>query len=197
MAAAIPFAPMIIGAGAGAMLDKGNPMRGAMLGAVGGSVAGPAFAGLSSAGSAAAGAAGAAGAAPGAAASYGAALGSTVPGMIEAGAGQQAAMLAAQSGAFGGQGLAHTLGSFGVNPMIGKTTAMATMGPQGLFGAMSGKDMALSGARMLASTQQPQPQAPMMAPSPMAAPPPRQAAPPPQPMNLMSSRRMIRPQRRY
>jgi hypothetical protein len=41
MAAAIPFAPMIIGAGAGAIMDKGNPMRGAMLGAVGGSIAGP------------------------------------------------------------------------------------------------------------------------------------------------------------
>jgi len=142
MAAAVPFAPMIIGAGAGALMDKGNPIRGAMLGAVGGSVAGPAMSALTAPGAAAAGAAGAAGAAPGVAGSYGAALGSAVPGMAGAGAGQQAAMLAAQTGGMGTQGLAHTMGSFGVEPLAAKATSMATMGPQGLFaGGLSKNNM--------------------------------------------------------
>ena len=185
MAAAIPFVPMIIGAGAGAMIDKQNPLRGAMLGAAGGSIAGPAVAGLTGAGSAAAASAGAAGAVPGTAASYGA-----------AGAGlfgpQQAAMLAEQTGVFGAPGLSSTLQSAGMSAPMAKLSAIGTMGPQGLFGAMSGKDMAMMGGRMLGSMQQPQQAPPMASP----APPPRQAMPP-QPMNPMLSGRIIRPQRKY
>lgn len=155
MAAAAPFVPMIIGAGIGAVADKGNPLRGAILGGAGGGLAGPAFSALGGAGASAAGAAGAAGAAPGMAASYGSALGSMVPGMAAQGAGQQAAMLAAQTGSMGTQGLAHTLGSFGTSPLAANATSLATMGPQGLFAnSMNPKSMANIASSLMQSQQQ-------------------------------------------
>ena len=68
LAPAAPFVPMLVGAGVGAIADKDNPLRGAMLGAVGGSVLGPSMAALAPAGAAAESAALGAGMAPEAAA---------------------------------------------------------------------------------------------------------------------------------
>jgi hypothetical protein len=102
--------------------------------------------------------------------------------MAGAGAGQQAAMLAAQSGAFGAEGLAHTLGSFGVNPMLGKAATMATMGPQGFLGSMSGKDMMQMGSRIPGLFNQQE--QPPMAPAPMPAPPQNRPPMPLQPVSM-------------
>lgn len=177
MGAAIPFAPMIIGAGAGALIDKQNPLRGAMLGAVGGGVAGPAMAGITGAGAAAASEAAAMGAAPGAAASYGAAGGLAGIGP------QQAAMLASQTAEFGGPGLAHTLGSAGLNAPMSKLAAFGTMGPQSFMSGLTGKDFALkAGQGLLNMGGQQQP--PPMASAPSV---PRQTLPPPQPMSPFST----------
>lgn len=186
MGFALPVAPMVIGAGAGALMDKKNPLRGAMLGAVGGSALGPAMSALTPAGSAAATAAIGAGEAAGPAASYGAAMGATAPGMASAGAGQQAAMLAAQTAEFGAPGLTQTLGSFGVEPLMAKGASLATMGPQGILAGMSQGDkvgLGLRGANMMLN--QPQAQAPM--PSGGGAAPPPSAPPPMQPMRYASS----------
>lgn len=162
MGAAIPFAPMIIGAGAGAMIDKKNPLRGAMLGAAGGSIAGPALSaattGLTGAGASVMSGAQAAG--------------------IPMGA-EQAAMLGAQAQGFGAAGVSNALSSAGANPMMAKALGVATTGPQGIFQAMSGSDlMKMGGKGLMNMAMQPQQQQP-----PMAAPqpPPRQAMPP-QPM---------------
>lgn len=182
MAAAIPFAPMIIGAGAGALIDKGNPMRGAMLGAVGGSAVGPMFSaattGLSGAGA-------------------GIMAGSQAAG-IPMGL-EQAAMLGTQAEGMGAAGITNALTSGGANPMLAKGLGFATAGPQGLFGSINGKDLAMQGAKGLfqmgaGGQQQP---TPMMGATPMPAPPPRQAPPPQQQFIPMSSRRMIRPRRSY
>lgn len=169
--------PMLLGAGVGAALNKGNPLQGAMLGALGGSVLGPMASSLSGPGAAAA----AAGLAP-EAASYGAAGALTGAGWTPA----QAAMMAEQAGSFGTAGLTHALGSSGVNPIIGKAASLATMGPQGIIQGMSGKDMLMGGLKMAANPmitgeQQQAPIAPVQAP--MAAPaPPRMAQAPAPPV---------------
>ena len=138
MAAAIPFAPMIIGAGAGALIDKKNPLRGAMLGAAGGGFAGPAFSamttGLSGAGAGIMSGAGAAG--------------------IPMGA-QQAAMLGAQAEGLGAAGVSHALGSAGASPMMANALGAATMGPQGLFAGMPKDRIMGVGAQTLGLFNQP------------------------------------------
>lgn len=179
-------APMVLGAVAGGMLDKNNPLRGAMLGAVGGSALGPAMSGLTSVGGAASEAALAGGlgeAVGGNAAQLAAA--SELAG-IPMGA-QQAAMLAEQTAGFGNAGLASTLSSGGANPMMARLGAMAAGGPQGgsmiqglMNGNMSTGDMLKMGGRVvgqMANANQPMPQ-PM---APPAAPPPREPGSMPQP----------------
>lgn len=102
----------LAGAAAGALINKKNPMQGALLGAGLGATGGAAAGGLLGAGAAGAGTAGAAGAA-GAGTAAGTAAGTTaatqtagllgVPGAAT-GAGSQAAMLAAQNQGFGAVG---------------------------------------------------------------------------------------------
>jgi len=192
MAAAPLAVPMIIGAGAGAMLDRKNPLRGAMLGAVGGTVAGPAISGLTSAGSAAAGAAGAAGADAGLAASYGAA------GTLAGYGPEQAAYLAAQGEGMGSAGLAHALGSGGVNPMLAKGASMAAMGPQGLLAGMSATEKAklgMQGMGMFSEMAQPQQQQPRVASTPPPSVPTQmeflESSPRDRPNNRVSALRSI------
>lgn len=110
-----PMTLALVGAGVGAAMSPNDPIKGAILGGVGGFTGGTALAG--SAGAAgAAGAAGGAGSA-GAAAAGGAAAAvptgtglyaSTVPGLAAAGPGSQAAMLAAQTAPMGAAGLTAT-----------------------------------------------------------------------------------------
>jgi hypothetical protein len=118
--------PLLLAAGGafvGSQVDKQDPLRGALLGGAagftGGSALAPAAAGATGAGAAAgsvaaiegtAGAASAMGtASPFATSVYQAA----VPGLTMTGPGSQAAMLAAQTGEFGLQGLASTAGAGG------------------------------------------------------------------------------------
>jgi hypothetical protein len=176
LAPAAPFIPMLVGAGAGALIDKDNPLRGAMLGAVGGSALGPSMAALAPAGAAASEAAvglGATEAAAAQAAQYGAAGAATGAGFSP----MQAAMLAEQTGTFGAPGLAHTLGSAGISSPIAKIGSLAVSGPQGFLGQMSKPDLMKSAGRMImGQMNQPTPQQ-SPPPAVAGASPPRQAAP--------------------
>lgn len=163
MAAAVPFVPMMVGAGVGALVDKGNPLRGAMLGAVGGGVAGPAFSAMST------------GLTGPAAGIMSGAQAAGVPMGI-----QEASMMGAQLGSdFGGAGVAHALGSAGVDPMLAKGLGFATMGPQGALQGMGAKEMLNTGRQGLgiinAMSGGQQQQAPISAP-PMAQSPSPQMA---------------------
>lgn len=171
-------APMAMGALAGAMMNKSNPLMGAAMGAMGGAALGPAMSGLTSAGAAASEAALAQG--MGAAGAGEAAQLAAAGEMAGAGFGaQQSAMLAAQNAGLGNAGIAHTLGSAGANPMLAKTAAFAAGGPQGgsliqgmMNGNMSGGDMLKLGMRGMNVANQmagPPPQ-PMVAPPPPSAP---------------------------
>lgn len=143
--------PMVVGGGLGAAMDRSNPLRGAALGAVGGWAAAPA---LGAAGSAMAAGQGLGGAAT--AANYGAALGG-------AASAEQAAMLAAQTGAFGAEGLAATKAAMGL-PGVAS-------GLGGAAGTLSkGAQLAKLGMGMMQG-QQPQPRA--MGGGGGGAPPPR------------------------
>jgi hypothetical protein len=87
----------------------------------------------------------------------------------------------------------------GASALAGAYNAMpATARLGGLFESYMTPKNAMQGARGLLNMggQQEAPP-PMMAPAPMQAPPPKPPSMPPPQMNLMSSRRMIRPQRRY
>jgi hypothetical protein len=102
MAGVDPISLAIIGGVGGAIFNKEDPVKGALLGA------GLGFGGASLLGGAAAGATGA-GAAAGSAGTIGANTYATmVPGLTAAGPGSQAAMLAAQTGQFGLPGLTAT-----------------------------------------------------------------------------------------
>jgi hypothetical protein len=94
-----PMTLALVGAGVGAALSPNDPIKGAILGGVGGFTGGSALAG-----------AGATGTAAGAAtAGAGAELyASTIPGLASAAPGSQAAALAAQTGEFGLAGLTAT-----------------------------------------------------------------------------------------
>jgi hypothetical protein len=96
----------LIGGIGGAILNKEDPLKGALMGA------GLGFGGASLLGGAAAGATGAAGAAGSAA---GSAYAGAVPGLSATGLGSQAAMLQAQTGVFGLPGLTAT-GSAAATP---------------------------------------------------------------------------------
>lgn len=175
LAPAAPFVPMLVGAGVGAIADKNNPLRGAMLGAVGGSALGPTMAGLTAGGTAAAEAAATAGMAPEAAAAA-TQLGAVAPAGYGA---EQLAMMGEQIAGgglnMGTQGISHALGSMGMDTIPAKLSAMAVSGPQGLLGSMDPKRLALQGGKMILGMNQPQPQ--MQAPPPAAA----GASPPPRP----------------
>jgi hypothetical protein len=88
------------GAAAGALLDKEEPLRGAMLGGIGGYIGGPAF---------------------GAAAETPGAIAAVTPGLTAGG--EQAAMLAAQNAGLGMEGLMAT-GAAGGNAMLGGMGAL-------------------------------------------------------------------------
>lgn len=118
MAGVDPISLAIIGGVGGALVNKEDPIKGALLGA------GIGFGGASLLGATGAGAAGATGAASGAGAAGAAAAGgeigaatyaNMVPGLTAAGPGSQAAMLQAQTGAFGLPGLTAT-GSAAATP---------------------------------------------------------------------------------
>jgi len=99
MAGVDPISLAIIGGVGGAIFNKEDPVKGALMGA------GLGFGGASLLGGAAAGATGAAGAAGSAA---GSAYAGAVPGLSATGLGSQAAMLQAQTGVFGLPGLTAT-----------------------------------------------------------------------------------------
>ena len=143
MAAAAPLAIPALGAVAGAVMNKQNPLLGAALGGFGGYMAAPALGALGGAASAGA---------PGA-------MASVVPGLTAGG--EQAAMLAAQNAGFGMGGL-HATGLAGGGQGLGL-----------LGSAMSDPSrMAMRGMQMMQPEQQqipqmtsapPRPQAPYMA----------------------------------
>jgi len=158
-----PVTLAITGAVAGAALNRKDPLKGALIGGTlgygGGMALGPAV------GASAPGVAGAAGTAGGigtkvANAAYGA-----LPGM-QAG-GQQAAMLAAQTGQFGVPGLLSTgaaaSGAQGISPVA---ASMFNFGAKASLPSASGSQMQqLAMANNMMRPQQPQQQA--MAPPPM------------------------------
>jgi hypothetical protein len=131
---------LLAGGGAliGSQVDKQDPLRGALLGGAagftGGTALAPAAAGATGAGAAAgsvaaiegsAGAASAMGtASPFATSAYQAA----VPGLSMTGPGSQAAMLAAQTGEFGLQGLASTAGAGG-SPFFSALASDSSISP--------------------------------------------------------------------
>jgi type IV secretion system protein TrbL len=100
MSAAIPFIPVIAGAGIGAAMNEDNPVAGAALGALGGWAAGPALGAM------------------GASVAEGGGLGGLLAAPSYAGLGgmgaQQAGMLAAQTGEFGTAGLGATGAAAGI-----------------------------------------------------------------------------------
>lgn len=179
MGAAIPFAPMIIGAGAGALIDRQNPLRGAMLGAVGGHVATPAVTALMGSGAAAAtgGAASMASMAPQVAAGGLPSMASVVGQMP--GASSLPSMMAGGADFAAGAGSAAS--AYNAMPVMDRLGA--------LMGGMDKSKMAMKagqGLLNMGSQQQPPP----MASAPSA---PRQALPP-QPMSPF--RAGVMPQRR-
>lgn len=102
-----PMTLALVGAGVGAAMSPNDPLKGAILGGVGGFTGGTALAGTAAAGAGTAGAAGAAGGA--AAVPAGTQLyASTIPGLASAAPGSQAAMLAAQTAPMGAAGLTAT-----------------------------------------------------------------------------------------
>jgi hypothetical protein len=192
MAAAIPFTPMIIGAGAGAMLDKKNPMRGALLGAAGGSALGPAFTAMSGIGTAGMGTAASMAANPAAMMGAEAAGAGTIglPSMQSLAATMPGGMAA--PGAMGANGA-----SFGANALTAANAYNAVPAMDRLSALFqkptmaSLKNPALNASRglfQMAGQQQTPPMA--------ALPPPPQQAMPPRPINPMLSGRIIRPQQR-
>ena len=159
-----PATLAIAGAGIGAMMDRDEPLRGAMIGGLGGFAGGTAL-----------------GAQAGTAGAY-----STMPGMTAATTGsaipsQQAAMLAAQTG------------EFGVPGWLATSDAAAYTLPGNMVGKLSGfghnlvntnslstgkaSDMMKAGQMMQSINQQPQRQQPMIAPTPMIRPPQGQINP--------------------
>jgi len=182
--AAAPMVPMMIGAGVGALADKENPLRGAMIGAAGGGILGPAASGLTAGGAAAGEAAATAGMGT-EAATAASQLGAYAPASY--GPEQLAYMgdqLAGGGLNMGTTGIAHDLAAMNPAMMGGpdfltKLQAFSATGPQGIMSQMAPKDMMRMGGRMLmGQMNQPQPQ---QAPPPAAgggAPAPRpQAAP--------------------
>lgn len=175
--------PMVVGAGAGALMDKQNPLRGAMLGAVGGSVLGPTVAGFTGAGAAASEAAlgmGMGEAAAGSAAQAAAAQGLTG---LAVETPIYDAVLGEQLAGMGTEGMKHYLGSMGVSEGAQKAASLATMGPQGVLEnlGMAGKSWLPSGGQAMQMAgkmlMQPPGQQPMPASTEASPPPP---APPPQ-----------------
>lgn len=153
--------PLILGAGGalvGSQVDKKNPLRGALLGGAAGGLGGAAFAPAATTASTAATTAGAiegtaaASSAMGTASPYMAsAYQAAVPGLTSAGAGSQAAMLAAQTGEFGLAGLAHTAGSAYAPGTIG-SGAMRALASTGA----PSPAQALAANRAMGGFQQPQ-----------------------------------------
>lgn len=159
MGAAIPFAPMIIGAGAGALLDKGNPLRGAMLGAAGGGIAAPAVTAMTGLG--AAGASG--GAMAGMSSLAGTEAAAGLPSMASVagsmpGASTLPNMMAGGSGFVGNAG---ALGSaYNALPMAERLGALTSNGPGGLF-KMPTPNKAMNMGRGLMQMGQQEPPPPM------------------------------------
>jgi hypothetical protein len=131
-----PLLYSMIGAGAGAALDRKNPLRGLALGATGGYFAAPLLAGgaLGGAGGTAAtaaaeGAAGGAAAGGTGAATYGAATGSTIGG-ASLGAGEGASLYGAPAGmGLGSGGASASGGAYGANSgMTLGSTGVGTAG---------------------------------------------------------------------
>lgn len=156
MAGVDPISLAIIGAVGGGIMNKEDPLKGAIMGATlgfgGASLLGPAAA-AGSAGTAAAGTA--AGTAAGAAVPAGTSTyASLVPGLTSAAPGSQAAMLAGQTGQFGAAGLTATGsaagGAAGVSPLTAGlwNAANSAMLP-GPGGAMNAMRMAQMGGQML------------------------------------------------
>lgn len=154
MAGVDPISLAIIGAVGGGIMNKEDPLKGAIMGATlgfgGASLLGPAAA-AGSAGTAAAGtAAGTAAAVPAGTSTYA----SLVPGLTSAAPGSQAAMLAGQTGQFGAAGLTATgsaaSGAAGISPITAGlyNAANAAMTP-GPGGAMNAMRMAQMGGQML------------------------------------------------
>lgn len=155
--------PLILGAGGalvGSQVDKKNPLRGALLGGAAGGLGGAALAPASAATTAGT-AATTAGAMEGAAAASAAmntaspymasAYQAAVPGLTSAGAGSQAAMLAAQTGEFGLAGLAHTAGSAYAPGTVGSGAMRALAGMNAPSPAQ-----AMAANRAMGGFQQPQ-----------------------------------------
>lgn len=111
-----PITLAVVGAGLGAAMNPNDPLKGAVIGGIGGAVGGSALGGAGATGSTVgtSGAVGSAGAAEGAAAAAGATpaatqmYASTIPGLTSAAPGSQAAYLAAQTAEFGIPGLTAT-----------------------------------------------------------------------------------------
>lgn len=98
-----PITLAVVGAGVGAMINPNDPIKGAVIGGAAGFTGGTAL-GAGGATAGAAGGAGAAGSAGAAAQTYA----STIPGLVSAAPGSQAAMLAQQTSVFGVPGLTAT-----------------------------------------------------------------------------------------
>lgn len=123
--------PMVASAAAGALVDSDNPMRGAMLGGLGGAFLGPTVAGMVGPGAAASTAATEAGmsAAEASMAAQAAAAADLAGAPALDATGN--ALLGQQLEGMGTAGLQHYLGSTGVSPGISKAASFAAMGPQG------------------------------------------------------------------
>lgn len=110
-----PITLAVVGAGVGAMINPNDPIKGAVIGGAAGFTGGTAL-GAGAAGGAGGAAAGAAGSAGAAAQTYA----STIPGLVSAAPGSQAALLAEQTAVFGVPGLTATgsaaSGAAGVSP---------------------------------------------------------------------------------
>lgn len=169
-AAAVPMMPMLIGAGAGALMDRKNPLRGAMLGAVGGGIAGPALGALGGA----AGASGAAGAGLGAAAE--------LPHLAGMGAAGMAGGLPSAMGAMGAQAaplLSAGNPAAGIAPVFG-TNPATTVTPSLFDKAMGvlGNDKTMGMMKMAGQMFG----SPNQAPPPMPVRPIRPSSQPPSPI---------------
>jgi|PlaIllAssembly_1097288.scaffolds.fasta_scaffold50276_2 hypothetical protein len=165
--------PMLIGAGAGAMLDKNNPMRGALLGAVGGHALAPAVTALGGIGTAGMGAEAALAANP--AMIMGAEAAGGLPSMASVASTMPGGMAA--PGAIGANGV-----GFGANALTAANAynAMPVMDRLGaLVHAPTKEGLLKSAGRMVMGQEQQQPQPMPMAPPPMP-PRPTQAGPMPQ-----------------
>jgi hypothetical protein len=181
IAAAPTFLPMLIGAGAGAMLDKENALRGALLGAVGGSALTPAITAIGGMGTAGLGAEATMAANPaafmagagGAEAALGGlptmeALTATMPGAMP------------MPGALGANGASFGANALGMANAYNAMPMMDRLG--GLIHAPTKEGLLKSAGRMIAGQSQQAPQAMPTPPLP-PSPPPSMPAMPPQPVS--------------